>query len=160
MLFKTRLLPARLSGVPPRRPFRRWPPALPQINVTPVVAVSVVDGLEVVEVGHHQGRVTESIRLLEQLPAAHEAQHQRCSRRKRGQRCKHVLSKSAISQQLFFGFCRFLRFPFSTKSRAGPRRPKPPAFGKAQVCPASDIQLTACSAGDPERYPSRPSPSR
>lgn len=60
-----------------------------------------------------------------------------------------------------FGFCRFLRFPFSTKkSRAGPRRPKPPAFGKAQVCPASDIQITACSAGDPERYPSRPSPSR
>lgn len=42
---------------------------LPQINVTPVVAISVVDGLEVVEVGHHQGRVTESIGLLEQLPA-------------------------------------------------------------------------------------------
>ena len=29
-----------------------------------------------------------------------------------------------------------------------------------RVCPASDIQITACSAGDPERYPSRPSPSR
>ena len=42
---------------------------LPQINVTPVVAIRVVDGLEVVEVGHHQGRVTESIGLLEQLPA-------------------------------------------------------------------------------------------
>ena len=32
---------------------------LPQINVTPVVAIRVVDGLEVVEVGHHQGRVSD-----------------------------------------------------------------------------------------------------
>ena len=132
---------------------------LPQINVSPVVAISVVDGLEVIEVGHHQGRVTESIGLLEQLPADHEAQHQSCSRRKRGQRCKHVLSKSAISQQLFSDFVDFCVFLFPQKSRAGPRRPKLPAFGRAQVCPASDIQLTVCSAGDPERYPSRPSPS-
>ena len=125
-------------------------------------------------------------------PAAHEAQHQSCSRCKRGQtahsdsfhhelsphyedlfipkdifiipprgqRCKHVLAKSAISQQLFSDFVDFYVFLFPQKSRAGPRRPKLPAFGKAQVCPASDIQITACSAGDPERYPSRPSPSR
>ena len=125
-------------------------------------------------------------------PAAHEAQHQSCSRRKRGQtahsdsfhyelsphyedlliskdtfiippcgqRCKHFLSESAISQQLFSDFVDFYVSPFPQKSRADLRRPKLPAFGRAQVCPASDIQITACSAGDPERYPSRPSPSR
>ena len=65
--------------------------------------------------------MTESIGLLEQLPAAHEAQHQRCSRRKLGQRCKHVLSKSAISQQLFSDFVDFYVFPFPRK-KAGQTR--------------------------------------
>jgi hypothetical protein len=116
---------------------------LPQINVTPVVAISVVDGLEVVEVGHHQGRVTESIGLLEQLPADHEAQHQSCSRRKRGQRCKHVLSKSAISQQLFSDFVDFYVFPFPRKKQGRPAPSKASSFWQSAGLPC--IEYSAYS---------------
>ena len=42
---------------------------LAQIDVAPVVAVGIVDGLEVVEVRHHQGRTAHHSGLLEQLTA-------------------------------------------------------------------------------------------
>ena len=42
---------------------------LAQIDVAPVVAVGIIDGLEVIEVRHHQGRAAHHSGLLEQLAA-------------------------------------------------------------------------------------------
>ena len=64
-----------------------------------------------------------------------------------GRACKHFSIKSAILQH------PSPRFLFHKKAGQARAAQSYQLLAKAQVCPAFGSSLTACSAGDPERYP-------